>query len=104
MKRLAARASLQRPYDQQIMTPRQLFDWAAENVPDTFFQYCSLDDYKKEAWKNDSSKHAQFQELEGSIRSLLYRRPSLAQKSTPLQVVRKKKESQSVVMSSHWKK
>ena len=26
------------------------------------------------------------------------------QKGTPLQVVRKKKESQSVVMSSHWKK
>ena len=26
------------------------------------------------------------------------------QKSTPLQVVRKKSESQSVVMSSHWKK
>ena len=37
VKRLAARASLQRPYDQQIMTPRQLFDWSAENVPATFF-------------------------------------------------------------------
>lgn len=49
VKRLAARASLQRPYDQQIMTPRQLFDWSAENVPATFFQYCSLDDYKREA-------------------------------------------------------
>ena len=48
VKRLAARVSLQRPYDQQIMTPRQLFDWAAENVPATFFQYCSLEDYKKE--------------------------------------------------------
>ena len=49
MKRLAARASLQKPYDQQIMTPRQLFDWAAKNVQATFFQYCSLDDYKKAA-------------------------------------------------------
>ena len=49
VKRLAARASLQRPYDQQIMTPRQLFDWAAEKVPAAFFQYCSLHDYKKEA-------------------------------------------------------
>ena len=44
VKCLAARASLQRPYDQQIMTPRQLFDWAAENVPATFYQYCSLED------------------------------------------------------------
>ena len=42
VKRLAARASLQRPYDQQIMTPRQLFDWAAGKVPAVFFQYCSL--------------------------------------------------------------
>ena len=36
-------------YDQQIMTPRQLFDWAAKNVPATFFEYCSLNDYKKAA-------------------------------------------------------
>ena len=49
VKRLAARASLQRPYDQQIMTPRQLFDWASENVPATVFQYCSIDDYREEA-------------------------------------------------------
>lgn len=30
VKRLAARASLQRPYEQQIMTPLQLFEWASE--------------------------------------------------------------------------
>ena len=30
VKRLAARASLQRPYKQQIMTPLQLFEWASE--------------------------------------------------------------------------
>lgn len=28
VKRLAARASLQRPYNDQLMTPHQLFDWA----------------------------------------------------------------------------
>ena len=33
VKRLAARASLQRLYDQQIMTPRQLFEWASDNIP-----------------------------------------------------------------------
>ena len=48
VKRLAARASLQRPYEQQIMTPRQLFEWAIENVPATIFSYCSSEDYKIE--------------------------------------------------------
>ena len=48
VKRLAARASLQRPYDQQITTPRQLFEWAVENIPAVVFKYCTLDDYKKE--------------------------------------------------------
>ena len=48
VKRLAARASLQRPYDDQIMTPRQLFDWASTNVPAVHFGYCSTDDYQGE--------------------------------------------------------
>ena len=48
LKRLAARASLQRPYDQQIMTPRQLFEWASENIKTTVFKYCSLDEYKRQ--------------------------------------------------------
>ena len=46
VKRLAARASLQRPYDQQIMTPRQLFDWASSNIPSIHFGYCSLSEYE----------------------------------------------------------
>ena len=48
VKRLAARASLQCPYDHQIMTPRQLFEWAVENIPATSFQYLTMDDYKRE--------------------------------------------------------
>lgn len=48
VKRLTARASLQRPYDQQIMTPRQLFEWAVDNIPATTFQYLAEDDYKSE--------------------------------------------------------
>ena len=28
----AARASLQRPYNDQLMTPRQLFNWACSNI------------------------------------------------------------------------
>ena len=37
VKRLAARASLQRPIDQQILTPCQLFEWARENIPSSVF-------------------------------------------------------------------
>ena len=32
VKRLAARASLQRPYEDQIQTPMQLFEWAKEST------------------------------------------------------------------------
>ena len=48
VKRLAARASLQRPYNEQIMTARQLFDWASTNLPAIHFEYCSNEDYERE--------------------------------------------------------
>ena len=48
VKRLAARASLQRPYNDQIMTPRQLFDWASTAVPSVHLGYCSMEDYERE--------------------------------------------------------
>ena len=49
VKRLAARTSLQRPYNDQIMTPRQLYDWAKVSIPNIHFEYSSIDDYKKES-------------------------------------------------------
>ena len=49
MKRLAALASLQRPYNNQIMTPRQLYEWAVDNVPSVQFEYSSMEDYREEA-------------------------------------------------------
>ena len=48
VKRLAARTSLQRPYDQQIMTPRQLFDWATASISAITFEYCTIEDYERE--------------------------------------------------------
>jgi len=33
VKRLAARASLQRPFSEQILTPRQLFEFAKSSIP-----------------------------------------------------------------------
>jgi hypothetical protein len=32
LKRLAAKASLQRPYNDQIMTPHQLYEWAKSSI------------------------------------------------------------------------
>ena len=48
VKKLAAKASLQRPHDQQIMTPLQLYDWASENIKATFFGYCTTEEYETE--------------------------------------------------------
>lgn len=46
VKCLAARASLQKPYNQQIMTPIQLYQWAKDNIPATVFGYCSTEEYE----------------------------------------------------------
>ena len=51
LKRLAARASLQRPYNDQIMTPCQLFDWACSSIPSAHFDYCSNNEYELEQQK-----------------------------------------------------
>ena len=32
----------------QIMTPRQLFDWVSSNLPEVHFGYCSMGDYRRE--------------------------------------------------------
>ena len=42
VKRLVAKASLQRPYSLQIMTPCQFFDWAVENIEKVHFEYCTI--------------------------------------------------------------
>ncbi len=49
VKRLAARASLQRPYNEQIMTPRQLYDFAVENISAVHFQFCTKEDWEAES-------------------------------------------------------
>ena len=48
VKRLAARASLQTSYNDQLMTPHQLFDWACSNMPAAYFGYCTNEDYVRE--------------------------------------------------------
>ena len=49
VKRLAAKASLQWPYNEQIMTPWQLFDFVRENFSGINTVYCSMDEWKNEA-------------------------------------------------------
>ena len=50
VKRLAAKASLQRPYEDQIMimTPFQLYEWASKNIPSVTFMYCTTEEYERE--------------------------------------------------------
>ena len=48
VKRLAAKTSLQRPYENQIMTPFQLFQWASESIPKVTFCYCCTREYESE--------------------------------------------------------
>ena len=47
VKRLAAQASLQRPYDQQMMTPMQLYEWARDNLQGIVFEYCNCVEYSE---------------------------------------------------------
>ena len=45
VKRNAARASFQRPYCDQIMTPRQMYEWTVDNIPTISFTYSTDMEY-----------------------------------------------------------
>ena len=45
VKRLATKASLQRPFEDQIMTPLQLYRWASKNIPGI---NCTLEEYESD--------------------------------------------------------
>ena len=47
IKRLAARASLQHPYDQQITTPPQLFEFADSEINNVNCQFATTEQYKQ---------------------------------------------------------
>ncbi|CAH0552550.1 unnamed protein product [Brassicogethes aeneus] len=49
LKRGAARASLQLPFDKQISNPRELYQWAAQsnNLPKIEVRYSTIADYEK---------------------------------------------------------
>jgi len=47
LKRNATKASLQRPYSNQITTAKDLYDWAKTKESAMAFHYCSEESYKK---------------------------------------------------------
>lgn len=49
VKRLAAKASLQRPYDKQIMTPRQLYEFGRSELKAISFCYATIEEHESEA-------------------------------------------------------
>ncbi len=54
MKRLAAKASLQRPagfYEDQIMTPQQLYDFCLSTIANIHFHFSTLSEYEVEGEK-----------------------------------------------------
>lgn len=46
-KRNASKASLQRPYNNQITTAKELYDWAVSKDSEIVFRFCSEADFKK---------------------------------------------------------
>jgi hypothetical protein len=48
LKRLAAKASLHRPYNDQIMTPYQLYEWAQSSIHNLNFDFVTENEYKEE--------------------------------------------------------
>lgn len=49
LKRLAAKASLQRPINDQILTPKQLYEWAKSNISALNVHYVSQGEYDEHA-------------------------------------------------------
>ena len=48
VKHLAARASLQRPYNEQITIPQHMNEWAQKDIPAVHFHYCTQEEYNAE--------------------------------------------------------
>ena len=49
VKRTAAKASLQRPYEDQILTPIKLYEFVSQNIKGIHFAYSTLKDHEEEA-------------------------------------------------------
>jgi hypothetical protein len=83
LKRLATKASLQRPHNDQIMTPNQLYEWAQSSIHDLDFDFMTENDYKEEEGLLLSVNLQQLQlyvELSSSMHLCRLRKAYLTQK------------------------
>jgi hypothetical protein len=48
LRKLAAKASLQRPYNDEIMKPHQLYEWAQSSIHNLSFDFVTENEYKEE--------------------------------------------------------
>ncbi|KAK0172790.1 hypothetical protein PV328_006064 [Microctonus aethiopoides] len=53
VKRMAARASLQLPPHLQILTPKLLFDWSSQNLPNINIRFSAIQQYDEIKQKLD---------------------------------------------------
>ena len=82
------------------MTPRQLYEWASENILAMAFTYCITDDYK---WEK-IFLHDQFQQSR-TIPGTQKQKISSILKCFLTQALQKRKELHSLKeLNSHWKK
>jgi hypothetical protein len=51
IKRLPRKVNTPNPYDEHIMTPKQLYEWVAVNIPSVTTEYCAAEDHSKEIMK-----------------------------------------------------
>lgn len=67
LKRGAARASLQLPFDKQISNPRELYQWAAQsnNLPKIEVRYSTIADYEK-ATENLNIRYSKAKTITGT--------------------------------------
>ena len=65
LKRMATKASLQRPYQDQIQTPHQLYKFALQNVPSLIVEYFTVGDWETEG-KLLESRFAKVQTVSGT--------------------------------------
>ena len=49
MKRTATKASLQRPFQDQILIPKQLYEFVSKEITGIHFAYATLNEYEDEA-------------------------------------------------------
>lgn len=81
VKRLASKASLQRPFEDQILTPFQLYLWCTENIKNCNFVYAKIEEHIEEE-KALKERFSQCQTIVGTRKKHCYIPQSKSQVKT----------------------